>query len=517
MDTTSFFDKFVSHYPIYQNNRVYKILIDKFKDVFIKDVYEDIPSIFKKLYEKNEIPPDVYDQLLVEIGVSNDLIKQLSNSEKLIFIKSLSDFQRYKSTVKLTEDVIRAYGNNIEAYELYLDYNKDYDRWECKPYTIYKPEYSDGYSRIIPYKLVYRKIPNLLIHEKQLTRMKELKLGIFPIKTNIVLITSNYSKSLTGYLQNLIVSVFRKYYRDYIFPLYFDDKLINCTLHQFILCWLYLLFVARSSNIDSPSGMSLSKVFFSENTPYTIQDLDQILEEYEEITTSTIKTCYHSEKNLQTKFDIFFDKYFRQFEDFDPNKIITDSVLDLAAIENILKIENNELILYIQDKINQGFEISFLLNSLISSLESYRKTTSDLDFLKYFKYFKSFLPSLNLKPSQSTAYKVLYYLKPYHTEFIDLQETSIVISDDKFNYVYFNHFYHNALFDVYNDVHAVDSFCYPLIGQLSEEFIYHHSFCNQIFGGFYLIDEQDIEENTYRLFSDDSLLEIENFHTLFGW
>ena len=72
----------------------------KFRDVFVKDIYEDIPQIFKQLYENGEIPEDVYDYFLVDIGVSKDLIDALSSQEKLIFIKSLADFQKYKSTVE---------------------------------------------------------------------------------------------------------------------------------------------------------------------------------------------------------------------------------------------------------------------------------------------------------------------------------------------------------------------------------------------------------------------------------
>jgi hypothetical protein len=293
MDIEKFFDNYILKYPVYQNNRVYQILIDKFKSVFLKDTYEDIPSIFKKLYENNEIPSDVYDHLLIDIGLSKDLIDQLSTSDKLIFIKSLADFQKYKSTVGLVESVIRAYGNNVEVYELYVDYNKDYNRWDCKPYPIYKPDYTDGYNKTIPYSVVYEKVPNLLIHERQLTRMRDLKLAVFPIKTNIVFVTSNYNQSITSCLQNLIISVFRKTYKDNEINLHFEDQLITCTLHQFILIWLYLIFTSKDDTCDIDSKLTgLYVDFNSENIDITIDELDAILTQYENIgMTSTSRSC----------------------------------------------------------------------------------------------------------------------------------------------------------------------------------------------------------------------------------
>ena len=95
MDSTKFFDDFILKYPIYKDNRVFQILMNKFKDVFIKDIYDDIPQIFKQLYENGEIPEDVYDYFLVDIGVSKDLIDVLTSQEKLIFIKISTNIELY--------------------------------------------------------------------------------------------------------------------------------------------------------------------------------------------------------------------------------------------------------------------------------------------------------------------------------------------------------------------------------------------------------------------------------------
>ena len=227
MDTNAFFDKFVINHPQYQTDKGFRVLMENFRNVFLNDTYEILPKLFKDLYEKGEIPSEVYDQILIDCGLSQSLLDELSTIEKKIFINNLTDFQKYKSTVGLTESVIKAYGDNFEAYELYVDYNISRIRWECKPYPIYKPEYNDGFTRTIPYKIVYEKVPTLLIHENQLDLMREQNLAAFPLKTNIVFVSSNYNQSITSNLQNLIISVFHKTYHDELINIKLDKQYKN--------------------------------------------------------------------------------------------------------------------------------------------------------------------------------------------------------------------------------------------------------------------------------------------------
>ena len=515
MDIEKFFDNYILKYPVYQNNRVYQILIDKFKSVFLKDTYEDIPSIFKKLYENNEIPSDVYDHLLIDIGLSKDLIDQLSTSDKLIFIKSLADFQKYKSTVGLVESVIRAYGNNVEVYELYVDYNKDYNRWDCKPYPIYKPDYTDGYNKTIPYSVVYEKVPNLLIHERQLTRMRDLKLAVFPIKTNIVFVTSNYNQSITSCLQNLIISVFRKTYKDNEINLHFEDQLITCTLHQFILIWLYLIFTSKDDTCDIDSKLTgLYVDFNSENIDITIDELDAILTQYENIgMTSTSRSCGQNE-TLISDIDSFYNQYIHPLK-----SSFTESttILNKSKIEEILKSSNSALINYINTRLLDT-DTSLLINILIQSLESYKKTVSDSNFTRYFQYFKSFLPTIDLVPSQNTVYKILYHLKPFHTDFLDLQDLSMIVSNDKFNSFYFNHFYRSNLYFKYCDIEEVDSIYKSNMLRRATEDVYvasilsRHSFLLKVYE-----DEDDIYDDLVLLFNPDDLLDYSTLSGLYGW
>lgn len=453
MDTAQFFNDFIKKYPIYQNNRTFQVLIDKFKDVFVNDIYEDIPQIFKKLYEQGEIPIDVYNYFLTDIGVSQQLIAELSTNEKLIFIKSLSDFQKYKSTVGLVKSVVQAYGDSVEVYELYVDYNSKQNRWDCKPYLLYKPEYSDGYNKTIPYKIVYEKIPSLLIHEKQLDKMRQDKLGIFPIKTNIIFVTSNYNESITNYLQSLIISVFYKEFYDEQIELLFADELITCSLHQFVLIWMYLILYNNHSFIDQK--LIGSNIIFDKTINISIDDLDNIIDEYENINETIITESCRSHEIKTTELDNFYYKYIYTSQ---TEKQPTQEKLTSDKIKSWLKIENPALINYIIKRLLQSDNITYIINDLIQSIEVYRQKTTSVNFKKYFKYFKTFLPTVDLLPIQNTVYKILYYTKPFHTELLDLTDLSLITSNDKFNNIYFTHFYHIDLLYEASDVLELEVF-----------------------------------------------------------
>jgi len=456
MDANAFFDKFVINHPQYQTNKGFRVLMENFRNVFLNDTYEILPKLFKDLYEKGEIPSEVYDQILIDCGLSQSLLDELSTIEKKIFINNLTDFQKYKSTVGLTESVIKAYGDNFEAYELYVDYNISRGRWECKPYPIYKPEYNDGFTRTIPYKIVYEKVPILLIHENQLDLMRKHNLAAFPLKTNIVFISSNYNQSLTSDLQNLIISVFHKTYYNEIIDINFQDQTFEVSLHIFLLVWLYLIFNKNTSKILSTTGLSIN--FNLDNLTTTIDDLDDILDEYDQLGTSTLSRIF-DENSIESDFDTFYYKYFHPLR----SELESDyEVLDKDLISILIKAENSGLVNYIDKKIKDNGEniLTILTGDLVRSIEDYRKTSTDINFLKYFKYFKSFLPTIDFLPVQNTVYKILYYVKPFHTEFLDLNDLSMIYSNDKFNNIYFKIFCRQGLLFVHSDYIGLEEFYY---------------------------------------------------------
>jgi|SaaInl8_200m_RNA_FD_contig_51_845028_length_7512_multi_10_in_0_out_0_3 hypothetical protein len=460
MDTNNFFDTFVKNHPLYQVDKSFMVLIDNFRDVFLNETYEILPELFKDLYEKGEIPSDVYDQVLIDCGVSQLLLNELTTLEKKIFINTLTDFQKYKSTVSLTESVIKAYGNNFEAYELYVDYNTTRGRWECKPYPIYKPDYNDGFTRTISYRAVYESVPTLLIHENQLDLMRQQNLAAFPLKTNIVFISSNYNQSITSYLQNLIISVFYNTYYDTTIDINFQDATFNVSLHTFLLIWLYLIFNKTTSEVINLSGININ--FSLDQLTISIDDLDDILDEYEQLGTSTLSRIF-SEDTIETDFDNFYYKYIYPLKTEIKS---TSTTLDKDQLSILIKATDPILLDYLDEKIGDTStnisNVAILIGDLVKSVEDYKKTSTDVNFVKYFSYFKSFLPTIDFLPEQNTVYKILYYVKPFHTEFLDLNDLSMIYSNDKFNNLYFKIFCRQGLLSNHSDHISPEEFYYSL-------------------------------------------------------
>jgi hypothetical protein len=459
MDTNDFFDKFVVNHPLYNVDKSFMVLTDNFRNVFLNETYEILPKLFKDLYEKGEIPSEVYDQVLIDCGVSYELLNEFTLSEKKIFLNTLTDFQKYKATVGLTESVIKAYGNNFEAYELYVDYNTSRCRWECKPYPIYKPIYNDGFTRTISYRTVYERIPNLLIHENQLDLMRQQNLAAFPLKTNIVFVASNYNQSVTNYIQNMIISVFYKTYYDTMIDINFQDATFNISLYTFLLIWLYLVFNKNPSTVIEISGNVINfSITPDDHMEISIDDLDDILEEYEQLGTNTLSKIF-SEDTIETDFDNFYYKYIHPLKS---ELSSGNDVLDKDQLVVLIKAIDPILLDYLDEKIEGDIisTIALLMGDLVKSIEDYKSTTTDVNFVKYFKYFKTFLPTIDFLPEQNTVYKILYYVKPFHTEFLDLNDLSIIYSNDEFNNLYFKIFCRQGLLFTHSDHASPEEFYY---------------------------------------------------------
>jgi hypothetical protein len=281
--------------------------------------------------------------------------------------------------------------------------------------------------------------------------MRENNLAAFPLKTNIVFISSNYNQPMCSYIQNLIMSVFYNTYKDETINISFQDKQFEVTLYTFLLTWMYIVFNKVDSEVLSISGNFIN----FNNTGITIEELDDILDEYNQLGNLALSSTFSN--TLQTTFDAFYEKY------FSPLKSTTSSsgtVLDKSTLNNLIKIENVSLINYIDNVLVSGESsiIAILMGDLVRSLEAYKKTSTDLDFIKYFRYFKSFLPTIDFIPSNNTVYKILYYMKPFHTDFLDLEDLSLIFSNDKFNNIYFEIFHRQGLLMSHSDVIKLETF-----------------------------------------------------------
>ena len=118
-----YFDKYVKSFTPYRDKPVYRAFIEFIIKNFVDIIYNIQPKDFKDLYEDQVITTSLIDLLLVSIGLPENLINTLTTATKLIIMKSFSDFERYKGTIKFVKTVGSNVNDNISYYELYTDFD----------------------------------------------------------------------------------------------------------------------------------------------------------------------------------------------------------------------------------------------------------------------------------------------------------------------------------------------------------------------------------------------------------
>jgi len=99
-DIRNFFDAYIKPYAPYREEKVYNTLMNTLSEYYYGQLYTVIPNELKQIYEDaNFNTPAIYNQLLINIGVPQQIIDKISLSDKLIFLRTLADFERYKGTI----------------------------------------------------------------------------------------------------------------------------------------------------------------------------------------------------------------------------------------------------------------------------------------------------------------------------------------------------------------------------------------------------------------------------------
>ena len=416
----NYFDDYIKQYFPYKNSNVFQSLANFISEKYLKNLYQDIPATFKSLYENSTILTSVYDQLLVAIGLPSKIINKLNFSEKIIFLKSMSDFQKYKGTVLFFQNVSKSFADKFDIYELYAD--RLAGEWILKPELIYKGSGLDSEIHSLNYETVYNKVPTLLVSEQQLDSLKDNNDTRFPIKTNLILLDYNLNSSVNTMI-GLIISTILKEYGSSTIPIYFQNENFEFTLKEIYYIWYYILtrhYKTKWLKFDLRRIIN----YDSDINPYNMSELDNLMAEYE-----SISSVVEAEKFYNENIAIHFSEMY-----YTKEQTISD-------MEVIIKNISSEFFNYFENRLNDLSgdtlirETDDILTEIFNSLILfYRDNSSDILFFKYFETFLYTLSHIILDPEQSTSYIILSNLKPFHTELITQYESSIVC-DDKFNIV----------------------------------------------------------------------------------
>jgi len=415
-----YFDEYIKKYSPYQDNETYLALMEYISQTFTKELYENIPTQFKQLYEDNYIDIDMYDILLRNIGVPDKILSKLKINEKIILFKNFTDFYRYRGDVYFFDKVSKLFegsDTSFDIYELYIDYDEDIRDWVFKPYKLIKNTSLELLTDNIRYDQIYDNIPSFLITRQQLTTHKNNKEIILPVKSNILLLDYSFAYSLNE-MMNLVNATFLTQFQRKEITCYFIADEFTFTLKEFFIIWYYILLRCYDSSIgDVPLQWIIE--YIDSSNPYTLSNIDEILEEYKLVTTALQSRNFY-EKYISRPFKNF--TYSAPHESTDFEYLLTFDFIEYIDVRLAGSIMDDKQV------------YSMILDELLNSLVLDISTTFDEYYVKYSEYFINSLTRITLDPKLTSSYLLMHNYKPYHTELLS-SYNEIIFSNSRFDLV----------------------------------------------------------------------------------
>lgn len=447
-----YFEKYISTYPAYKADKLFSGLANYLVDYYYDDVYNNLPIELKTLYENQELQSNVYDKFLIAIGVPKQVINKLNYKEKIVFLKSLSDFRRYKGTIDFIRKIGKSFDDTFNVYELYIDYDKVSSDWVFKPVLIYKDTDLKEVREKIPYQEVYDSLPNFIIPKEQLENSRLNSQITLPIKSNILLLDEQIVTDIS-LLRNLIISTFLKDYKDNYINIYFSDVQYSLNIGTIYYAWYYLACRYYGTPWLRIPSTTFMLQFNDFSNPFSVYDLKDILSEYEAL-----------ENNQE--IDLFYQNYLEPFSQYVQSEDLTINQMG-DRLNNLDNAFSEYLSQRIDLSVDPNKEINTIINEIYNSLIYYRDTysigigvSSEDPFIEYFDYFLESLPQLTIDPKDTTSYILIYNFKPYHTELLS-NISNVLTYNDKFNSVILSdsHWFHFEMIK------------YELLGLIDERYV----------------------------------------------
>jgi len=392
-DIRNFFDAYIKPYAPYREEKVYNTLMNTLSEYYYGQLYTVIPNELKQIYEDaNFNTPAIYNQLLINIGVPQQIIDKISLSDKLIFLRTLADFERYKGTISFFQKVAETFNDKVSIYELFIDRDLS-GKWVFKPVKVYLNDNMSLNILDIPYSTLYDAVPSFLLTEEQLTTLYENEQLILPIKSNLMLLDNDLVTDVS-ILYDIIVAIFLHEYQDNYVDIYFKDEAKTIQLKTLYYLWYYLLTVYYGIPWEASAAKGMLKFIYSDtgfpsfigSTPTTIDNLDKIIERYDNI--EIVSTPLRDYDNRAVLRDEFYKDIADAFYTVSGTSTMTE-----VNMRNQLLIINPTLVTYIDDRIattsvGEQAEVNLILTEIYSSLLLYASSYSgDIYFSKYVDYF----------------------------------------------------------------------------------------------------------------------------------
>lgn len=440
-DVMSYYELYIDYDPSYINPRG-KFLVTIDKSLIPNGSYFIISSIQKKYYvwfNLNGTASDPFknnnDGMIgIEIQLTDNITSNEIADQIINHLNLTGEFFVNVNSTDVIEIELSEHGEPLTpplamttnlVFKIITE-GKDDGAWILRPRPIYIHPKMDRVEEVFTYQEAYQKIPSLLLSENQLTELKNNNNIVLPTKSNIILM--DYTSSIDGnYLNTLFFTILMEYIGDDLFPVFFtgSDGTTTITYNTAFLLWYYL--VAKYFNVTL-EGVDLAyyNVMGTKKiTEYTIFDIPIIEEEYNKIQTR--------EELYQFYLTRIEDQFNRKYAAKKPT---------IPAMAETLRRLDSKLFEYVEDRLataeNIEQDIRYLLDEIYASIVlSFDRYKENEIVSKYIPIILDFLTQITTSIKMTDSYKIVYNLKPFHTEILDLARNKIIIND-KFNSLLFD-------------------------------------------------------------------------------
>jgi len=254
----------------------------------------------------------------------------------------------------------------------------------------------------IPYSTLYDAVPSFLLTEEQLTTLYENEQLILPIKSNLMLLDNDLVTDVS-ILYDIIVAIFLHEYQDNYVDIYFKDEAKTIQLKTLYYLWYYLLTVYYGIPWEASAAKGMLKFIYSDtgfpsfigSTPTTIDNLDKIIERYDNI--EIVSTPLRDYDNRAVLRDEFYKDIADAFYTVSGTSTMTE-----VNMRNQLLIINPTLVTYIDDRIattsvgeQAEVNLNFNRNFILHCYYMLHHILVIFIFLNMWIIFKIFTTSLN--------------------------------------------------------------------------------------------------------------------------
>ena len=488
----AYFKKYIINYLPFEDQILYTSIVNFLLTKYSKDTYTEIPTIFKSVFEKQSIPVELYDIILLSNGFPHDLISNLSFYDKYTLLYSFMDYTRYKGTLSQIKKVCNSFYDTLNVYELFIEKQEKYG-WVFVPYPVYLNNNIKQYKNLNPilFNDLAPKLKHFFITEEQLDLIYDSDddISIVPIKTNLIYI--DY-KNITEYneINKIIFSIVFHYFKSYTVALYFEKGAYQTSFENAYKLWYYILlkvyYLYPYPNLEyykhgeyvyneSTHSMLFQRPIFpiiynihNKNFPFkSLDNIPKLIEDYNKIgqaknlvnqSSDGIYVSYDSNGKKLFSFDSkredltnFYNKWIKPFEEEDDNDEVDLEIL-LQKYKSLLPSDLMEYIdsfLSVTDRIILERNAVLLLSAIRNSLITWSYSFSSDFISKYNRYLLTFmdqLTTIKVNFNQTTTYAMLMFLKPLHAELVYIEDFLVLVKN-KFNSVYMDH-NRDTLFDI---------------------------------------------------------------------